>query len=91
MDKYRNIVSKQKRFILRCLAFGLQHNYFWYNSEYYRQLNGIGMGAKYAPSLANIFMAKWEEKEVYLNTPTQLIMYQRFIDDCIIIWSGDKK
>lgn len=58
MDRYSNIISKQKRFILRCLAFGLQHNYFWYNSEFYRQLNGIAMGAKYAPSVANIFMAE---------------------------------
>lgn len=58
MNKFSNLVSKQKRFILRCLAFGLEHNYFWFNLDYYRQLNGIGMGVKYAPSVANLFMAE---------------------------------
>lgn len=65
LDKWSDLVSKQKGFILRCLAYGLQHNYFWYNMEYYRQLNGVGMGAKYAPSVANIFMDKWEEEILY--------------------------
>lgn len=91
MNKYSNLISKQKKFILRCLAFGLQHNYFWFNSEYYRQLNGIGMGAKYAPSVANLFMSEWEEQAIYNNTPTQLIMYRRFIDDCIMLWKGKEE
>lgn len=92
MDTFSNLISKQIYFvwfILRCLAFGLQHNYFWYNSDYYRQLNGIGMGAKYASSVANIFKSKWKEKAMYSNTPSQLVIYRRFID-CIIIWNGDK-
>lgn len=90
MKKFSNLISKQRRFILRCLAFGIQHNYFWYNAEYYRQLTGIGMGAKYAPSVANIFMASWEEDAIYSDMPENLILYKRFIDDCIVIWKGDE-
>lgn len=48
------------------------------------------MGAKYAPSVANIFMAKWEEEVMYSNYPNQLVLFKRFIDDCIIIWRGDQ-
>lgn len=90
MGKFSNLISKQRRFILSSLAFGLQHNYFWYNAEYYRQLSGIGMGAKYAPSVANIFMARWEEEAIYSNVPENLILYKRFIDDCIVIWKGEE-
>lgn len=90
MDSFSHLISKQKRFLLRSLAFGIQHNYFWYNDNYFRQLTGIGMGAKYAPSVANIFMAKWEEDAIFLNTPKELVLYKRFIDDCIFIWKGDE-
>lgn len=90
MDKYSILISKQKLFILRCLAYGLQHNYFWHNHDYYRQLNGVGMGAKYAPSVANIFMAKWEEQAIYSDIPEDLVLYRRFIDDCVVIWKGDE-
>lgn len=90
MDKFSNLISKQKRFIFRSLAFGLQHNYFWYNADYYRQLPGIGMGAKYAPSVANVFMAKWEEEAIFSDVPENLILYKRFIDDCIVIWKVDE-
>ena len=89
LTKFGSLVSKQNRFVLRCLAFGLQHNYFWHRQKYYRQLNGIGMGAKYAPSVANVFMAEWEETAIYEDLPDQLILYKRFIDDCILIWRGD--
>lgn len=65
MDQFSHLISKQKRFILRSLAFGIQHNYFWYGENYYRQLTGIGMGAKYAPSVANDFMAKWEDEAIF--------------------------
>lgn len=49
------------------------------------------MGAKYAPSVPNIFMSKWEEKSIFNNTPNQLILYKRFIDDLVIIWNGDEE
>lgn len=90
MDKFSHLISKQKRFILRSLAFGIQHNYFWYKDNYYRQLTGIGMGAKYAPSVANVFMAKWEDEAIFSNTPDNIVLYKRFIDDCIVIWKGDE-
>lgn len=43
------------------------------------------MEVTFAPSIANLFMAQWEEQVVL-----QLILYCRFIDDSVIIWKGDK-
>lgn len=83
LNKFGMLILKQNRFVLRCLAFGLQHNYYWH--DYYRQLTGIGMGAKYAPSVANVFMSEWEETVIYANTPVQLVLYRRYIDDCIVM------
>lgn len=47
------------------------------------------MGAKYAPSVANAFMAQWEEKAVH-NTPCQLELYKKFIDNILIVWNRDR-
>lgn len=70
--------------------FCLKNNYFWHNQAYYRQTTRIAMGAKFAPSVANAFMAQWEEEAVHKNPPMKLTLYKRFIDNLIIIWNGSK-
>lgn len=49
------------------------------------------MGAKYAPSVANLYMAEWEDDILYNNKPQQLLLFKRFIDDIIVIWAGDRE
>ena len=49
------------------------------------------MGAKFAPSVANAFMAQWEEVAVYMDMPAELTLYKRYIDDIIIVWNGNKQ
>lgn len=34
-------------------------------------------------------MAHWEEKAVYKHQPEQLKLYNRFIDNLVIVWNGD--
>ncbi|KAM5145534.1 uncharacterized protein ACMZJ9_012885 [Mantella aurantiaca] len=46
------------------------------------------MGAKFAPSVANLFMAKWESEEIFQNRPQALALYKRYIDNIIIVWTG---
>ena len=48
-------------------------------------LSGKEMGTKLAPSYANLFMTKCEEKYVY-TYPLQPILWKRFIDDIFFIW-----
>ena len=43
------------------------------------------MGTKLAPSYANLFMTKFEEKYVY-TYPLQPKLWKRFIDDIFLIW-----
>lgn len=46
------------------------------------------MGAKFAPSVANLYMAKWESEGVLHNRDPCMMLYRRFIDDLLIIWKG---
>ncbi|KAM9325141.1 NACHT, LRR and PYD domains-containing protein 3-like [Gastrophryne carolinensis] len=49
------------------------------------------MGAKFAPSLANLFMGLWELIHIYEKGYTCLKVWKRYIDDCLIIWEGDEE
>lgn len=51
----------QLQFIMELLQFATKQNYFWFDGKFYPQREGVAKGAKFAPSLANVFMAKWEE------------------------------
>lgn len=75
-------------FILKCLEFCLQHNFFWYYNRFYLQTKGIAMGAKFAPSVANLYMAKREAEGVLGEEHVDIMLYKRFIDDLLIIWKG---
>lgn len=49
------------------------------------------MGACYAPSIASIYLNKWEEKHIFTNQWPQLKMYKRYIDDIFVIWEGSQR
>ena len=49
------------------------------------------MGTKCAPSYANIFMGKFEEKYIYPRILGKTRLYLRFIDDLFFIWKGTEK
>ena len=71
--------------IIELLELVLTNNHFEFNGIYYQQMSGTAMGTKLAPSYANLFMTKSEEKYVY-TYPQQPKLWKRFIDDIFMIW-----
>ena len=72
-------------YITELLELVLTNNHFECNGEFYHQLSGMAMGTKLAPSYANLFMTKFEDKYVY-TYPLQPQLWKRFIDDIFLIW-----
>lgn len=70
------------------LDYCLSHNYFCYVGKYFTQVKGVAMDAKFAPSLANLFMSVWEDKFIYGQERKELLFHKRFIDDLFFIWVG---
>lgn len=58
---------RHKNFLIDSLKFWLSRNYFWYGKQFFLQTRGVAMGAQFAPSVANLFMAHWEEKALFKN------------------------
>ena len=75
----------QNSYIIELLEVVLTNNHFEFNGKHYHQVSGTAMGTKLAPSHANLFMTKFEEKYVY-TYPLQPKLWKRFIDDIFLIW-----
>ncbi|CAJ0931890.1 unnamed protein product [Ranitomeya imitator] len=56
-------------------------------------LSGTAMGARCAPSFANLFMGWWEETSVYPSRAFRenVLYWFRFIDDIFFIWAGSRE
>lgn len=65
----------------------MSNNLFWYGGNFYKQIKGVAMGARYAPS-ADIFLNRWEEEDIFTEEWPQLKLYQRYIDDLFFMWEG---
>lgn len=46
------------------------------------------MGAKFLPSIANLFMGEWEDKYIFPKKRKELLFYKQYIDDLMFIWEG---
>ena len=88
LDKYRpGNVKPSNASICELLELVLPCNSFQFNGENYVQISDTAMGTKVSPSLANIFVADFEERFVYPNAD-KVLLWKRFIDDVCITEGG---
>ena len=73
-------ISSQGFYEILKLIF--ENNIFGYKNKYFKQISGIAMGAKCAPSIANLYIAILEKNFQTIHKP---LLYFRFIDDIFVI------
>lgn len=56
LHKQTDMKEEQIQFILEGLKLAMNSNYFWHKGDYFVQTKGVAMGAKYSPSVANLFL-----------------------------------
>ena len=71
--------------LLQLIKLVLHKNNFEFNGEDFLKVGGTAMGTKVAPSYANIFMAKLEEK-LLKDAPYPIPFWKRFIDNIFMIF-----
>lgn len=76
-------------FVLELLKLALVRNDFEFNGQTYLQIKGVAMGKKFAPALADIYMAEWEETAL-AKCPLKPSYYFRYLDDIWGIWPHSK-
>ena len=64
---------------------------FYFNGNYYRQVDGVAMGSPLGPALANVFLChheiNWLRKCPTSFTPT---LYKRYVDDIFVLMDSKK-
>jgi len=75
--------------ILRLLEITLKRNDFQFAGRIFLQLCGTTMGKDYAPSLANIFLQKFD-RHAMQDFHRKPELYSRFLDDIFLIWCGTR-
>lgn len=86
-----NFTDEQVIELLNLLNICLEQNFFSFNGDIYCQNEGLAMGSPLSPILADIFMHNFETSFI-VNNPifkNFLIYYYRYVDDILILWSGN--
>ncbi|XP_056390615.1 uncharacterized protein LOC130284359 [Hyla sarda] len=63
-----------------------------FNNSFFLQVTGASMGAKFSPSLANIYMCWWEREILFAPCnpySEHLLWYGSYINDLLFIWGSD--
>ena len=64
------------------------NNTYWIIEDKVVKVNdGLGMGSKMSPILAEIVTRKWEEEKVEGG---KIIIFVRYVDDILGVWRGDR-
>ena len=81
--------SRPDSVLINLIKIILYNNDFSFNNKIYIQKKGVAMGQRFAPSVANIYLALWEEglQHKFNNFPTT---WFRYIDDIFCIWNHDE-
>jgi hypothetical protein len=80
--KSDNITTSGFNTILKLVLY---NNIFEFNKTYYIQTNGVAMGCKCGPTVANLYLYILEKHWLFLVRP---LLYNRYIDDSAIVCKG---
>lgn len=92
LDKYSHYDIELKAYLLEVTEYLLTHNFFMFNEQHYLQTMGASMGAKFSPSIANIYMAWWETCFLFHDSNplvSHISWYGCYIDDLLFIAVAD--
>jgi hypothetical protein len=75
--------------LLEALKLVMLNNRMRFGDIIVKQLSGIAMGMSPAPTIANLYVAIYEELHVLKFLPSPVLYLRRFIDDGLGIWLHD--
>lgn len=80
--------------VMNLATIAMKENFFEFEGQFYLQTSGTSMGSVFAPSLANLYMHKFEQDCVLTNENPflgSICSWKRYIDDILVIWRGDER
>jgi hypothetical protein len=91
MENDPEITKTTQEEIINILKSVMEQNYFQFNEQYYRQTEGLAVGATTSAILAEVYIQYMEHKQLYpILIKDQIIGYFRYVDDILIIYNQNK-
>jgi hypothetical protein len=89
LQNNHEIEDKIKTEITHTLKTVIDQNYFQFDLEYYKQNDGLAMGAPTSAILAEAYIQNMEHTQIYRIVKThQIIAYFRYVDVILIIYDN---
>jgi hypothetical protein len=88
--RYEKDSKIRPRFIRQMIEFVMNNNYFRFQDQVWKQLEGLAMGTACAPCLANIY-AGFYERQLRIPMYKGVRTYMRYIDDIALIFEGTEE
>ena len=82
------VIGLSKSLFGQLLQLSVLNSFFTFDSKFYQQTDGLGMGLPLGPTFANIFMS-YHERRWLDDCPTNFkpIFYRRYVDDTFLLFS----
>ena len=95
LEKLKRLIGEEeiirgwrKKEILETLRYIWNNTYWIIEDEVVKVNDGLGMGSKMSPILAEIVMRKWEEEKV--EEENKVIKFVRYVVDILGVWRDDR-
>ena len=86
----RTYQGLEEKDLKKLLELSIKSSHFVFDKIYYDQIDGVAMGSPLAPTLANIFMADFEEKIMNKLEGLGVKLWYRYVDDVFSLIEDDK-
>lgn len=90
-SKYVDRITPSRRLqreLIKALDVVLRFNVVQYDSRFYLQIRGVAMGTPMAPYLASLYMHHLEDS---ISPAAGIRLWKRYIDDIIVVFTGEEK
>jgi hypothetical protein len=87
----QNINDDNQKEIIHTLDTIMEQNYFQFQQKYFKQTEGLAMGAPTSSILAEEYIENMEHKQIdQILLKHKIIGYFRYIDDILLIYNQNK-
>ena len=86
-DSSNTVIGLSRKLFGKLLELSVLNSFFIFDSKFYKQMDGLGMGLPLGPTFANIFMSYHEQKWLD-DCPAEFkpIFYRRYVDDTFLLF-----
>ena len=91
-DNNLNIRGMTRNEFKLMLEYAINNTFFFFNNDYYEQIDGLAMGSPLSATLAKIFLC-FHERDWIGNCPLDFkpLYYKRYVDDTFVIFDSKQK